>query len=133
MTDLLGGHTSFMFDSLITSLPHIKAGKLRALAVTSANRNQLIPEVPTFAEVGVENVSMQAWYGIHVPSKTPRDAVDRLAREIAAFTSAPAMRKQFADQGLELVSSSPADYAKFLDAEDKRWGAIIKEANITVD
>ena len=133
MTDLLGGQTSFMFDSLITSLQHLRAGKVRALAVTSATRHPLIPEVPTFAQAGVADVTMQAWYGIHLPGRTPQEVVDRVAREVAAFVQAPAMRKQFADQGLELVANTPADYARFIAAEDGKWGAIIQQANITVD
>jgi tripartite-type tricarboxylate transporter receptor subunit TctC len=133
MTDLLGGQTSFMFDSLITSLQHLKSGKIRALAVTSAKRNPLIPAVPTLAEAGVPDFTMTAWYGIHLPGRTPPEVVERLNREIAAFTNSPALRKQFADQGLDLVSNAPADYARFIEAEDKKWGAIIKQANITID
>lgn len=133
MNDLLGGQTAFMFDSLITSLPNLKAGKLRALAITSNARNPLIPNVPTFAEAGVANFSMLSWYGIFVPGKTPADVVARLNSEIADFARAPAIRKQFADQGLELVSSSPADYAGFLVAEDRKWSAVIRQANITAD
>lgn len=133
MNDLLGGQTDFMFDSLITSLQHLKAGKIRALAVTSAKRNALISDVPTLAEAGVQDFTMQAWYGIHVQGKTPPEIVDRMNREIAAFANSPAMRKQFAEQGLELVAGPSADYGRFLDSEDKKWGAIIKEANITID
>lgn len=133
LNDLLGGQTSFMFDSLITSLPHLRAGKLRALAVSSASRNSLIPEVPTFAEAGVPDFTMLSWYGIHAQGKTPPEVLERAAREVAAFSSKPALKKQFADLGLELVSDTPAAYAAFLAAEDKKWGAIIKEANITID
>lgn len=133
MNDLLGGQTSFMFDSLITSIQQLKAGKIRALAVTSAKRNPLIPGVPTFAEAGVQDFTMLAWYGIHAPGKTPADVIGKISREIAAFCSHPATMKQFADQGLDLVSSTPAEYARLVEAEDKKWGAIIKQANITVD
>lgn len=133
MNDLLGGQTSFMFDSLITSLPQLKAGKLRALAVTSAARNALIPSVPTFAEAGVGDFTMLAWYGIFAQGKTPPAIVDRLNKEIVEFAATPAARKQFADQGLELISDSPGEYAKFLAAEDRKWSAVIKRANITID
>ena len=133
MNDLLGGQTSFMFDSLITSLPQLKAGKLRALAVTSAARNALIPNVPTFAEAGVSDFTMVAWYGIFAQGKTPPGIVDRLNKEIVDFAATPAARKQFADQGLELISDSPSEYAKFLASEDKKWSAVIKRANITID
>ncbi len=133
MNDLLGGQTTFMFDSLITSMQHIKAGKLRALAVTSAKRNPLIPDVPTFAEAGVPDFSFMAWYGIHVPGKTPPEVVERLRKEIGEFARTPAVVKQFADQGLELTSTSPADYARFRAAEDKTWSAVIRQARITID
>ncbi|OUM01587.1 Bug family tripartite tricarboxylate transporter substrate binding protein [Variovorax sp. JS1663] len=133
MNDLLGGQTTFMFDSLITSLQHIKAGKLRALAVTSPKRNALLPSVPTFAEAGVSDFSFMAWYGIHVPGKTPPAVVERLRKEIDEFAHSPAIARQFADQGLELVSSSPAEYARFLASEDKTWSAVIQQAGITID
>ena len=133
MNDLLGGQTTFMFDSLITSLQHIRAGKLRALAVTSPRRSALLPDVPTFAEAGVPDFSFMAWYGIHVPGKTPPKVIERLQREIEEFTHNPAVAKQFAEQGLELTSSSPAEYARFLASEDKTWGAVIQQAGITID
>lgn len=133
MNDLLGGQTAFMFDSLITSLQHIRAGKLRALAVTSPTRSPLLPDVPTFAEAGVPNFSFMAWYGIHVPGKTSPKVIDRLQREIDEFTHNPAVAKQFASQGLELISSQPSDYARFLEAEDKIWSVVIKQAGITID
>jgi len=133
MNDLLGGQTTFMFDSLITSLQHIRAGKLRALAVTSPKRSALLPDVPTFAEAGVPDFSFMAWYGIHVPGKTPPKVIERLQREIEEFTHNPAVAKQFAEQGLELTSSSPAEYARFLASEDKTWGAVIQQAGITID
>ncbi|SCK32216.1 Tripartite-type tricarboxylate transporter, receptor component TctC [Variovorax sp. HW608] len=133
MNDLLGGQTTFMFDSLITSLQNIRAGKLRPLAVTSPKRSLLLPDVPTFAEAGVSDFSFMAWYGIHVPGKTPPKVIERLHREIDEFTHNPAVARQFADQGLELTSSSPADYARFLASEDKTWGAVIQQAGITID
>jgi tripartite-type tricarboxylate transporter receptor subunit TctC len=133
MNDLLGGQTSFMFDSLITSMQHLKAGKLRALAVTSAKRNPLIPDVPTFAEAGVDDFTVLAWYGIFAQGKTPPAVVNRLAKEIADFAQTPAIRKQFSDQGLELISNTPAEYTRFLASEDKKWGAVIKQANISID
>lgn len=133
MNDLLGGQTTFMFDSLITSLQHIKAGKLRALAITSGKRNPLIPDVPTFAEAGVADFTFMAWYGIHAPAKTSAQVVERLRKEIHDFSHTPAIVKQFADRGLELTSSSPAEYARFLASEDKTWSAVIRQANITID
>jgi tripartite-type tricarboxylate transporter receptor subunit TctC len=133
MNDLLGGQTTFMFDSLITSLQHIRTGKLRALAVTSPKRNPLLPNVPTFAEAGIHDFTFMAWYGVHVPGKTPPKVIERLHREIEEFTHSPAAVRQFADQGLELVSDSPADYAQFLASEDKTWSAVIQQAGITID
>jgi tripartite-type tricarboxylate transporter receptor subunit TctC len=133
MNDLLGGQTTFMLDSLITSLPHIRAGKLRALAVTSPGRTPLLPDVPTFSEQGNADFSFMAWYGIHVPGKTPSSVVERLRQEIEAFAHTPAIARQFTEQGLELVSSSPAEYAKFLASEDKTWSAVIQQAHISID
>lgn len=133
MVDLLAGHTAFMFDSMNTALQHIKAGKLRALAVTGPKRSPLLPNVPTMSEAGVPGYNITAWFGIHVPAKTPPAIVARLSKEIAAITKAPDLRKQFAEQGVDLIVSSPAEYAKFLDAENKKWAAIVKRANVTLD
>jgi tripartite-type tricarboxylate transporter receptor subunit TctC len=122
-----------MFDSLITSLPHIRAGKLRALAVTSPQRSPLLPDVPTFAEQGIADFSFMAWYGIHVPAKTPANVIERLREEIDAFVHTPAIARQFSEQGLELISDTPGDYARFLGSEDATWSAVIRQAHISID
>ncbi|AOZ03237.1 hypothetical protein BKK81_29505 [Cupriavidus sp. USMAHM13] len=133
MADLLAGHTAFMFDSLNTALPQIRAGKLRALAVTGPKRSPLLPDVPTMAEAGVPGYNITAWFGIHVQGKTPAAIVQRLNKELVAIAHAPDLRQRFAEQGVDLVSGSPADYAAFLDAENRKWAAIVKQANVTLD
>lgn len=133
LTDLLGGQTAFMFDSVITSLPHIKSGKLRALAITSAARSPLLPQVPTFAEAGVATFTPLAWYGLYVPAGTPRATIDRINREVANFAKDETKARPFREQGVELVGDSPESFQKFVESEDKLWGGTVKRANITLE
>ena len=130
MNDLLGGQTSFQFDTLITSMPHIKAGTLRALAVTGPKRVGVLPDIPTMAEAGVIGYNIMAWFGIFMPGKTPPDIVEKMSRQASAFTRLQTVRKQFHDQGLDLVSSTPVEYRRFLEAENEKWAEIVRVAHI---
>ena len=107
MADLLAGHTAFMFDSLNTALPQIRAGKLRALAVTGPKRSPLLPDVPTMAEAGVPGYNITARFGIHVQGKTPAAIVQRLNKELVAIAHAPDLRQRFAEQGVDRCPAAP--------------------------
>lgn len=128
--DLIAGHVSMMFDVLTLALPQVKAGKVRPLAVASARRDPLLPDVPTTSEAGLPGLEGGPWFGIFVPAKTPRPVIDWLhAAAVKAF-SAPDVKERFAQQGLTPMLASPEETAQFVAAEYKRWGDVIKKANI---
>ena len=133
LNDLLGGRVQVMFDGVITSLPHIKAGKLRPLAVASLTRSPLLPDVPTMTEAGVPGFETVGLAAILAPAGTPPAIVDRLSREIATILRMPDVRSQLEAMGLEVVASSPSEFAAYIDVESKKWGKLIKDAKVTVD
>lgn len=130
VTDLLGGQIDFMFDTLITSLPNIRAGKLRALAVTGATRASVLPDVPTLSQAGVPGYDLLVWFGLFMPGGTPMPAVERFSRAVGQFADSPELAGRFRSQGIELKADSPAAYAAFLRAEDRKWGDIVKLAGV---
>ena len=133
MTDTLAGTTQMMFPSLVAAGPHIKSGKLRAIAVTGSKRSPLYPQVPTIAESGVSGFEITQWYGFFAPAKTPREIVDKLNKEIVAIMKDPDTAKKFADQGADIVTGSPEDFGKLVQSELAKWSKFIKEAKITAD
>jgi tripartite-type tricarboxylate transporter receptor subunit TctC len=133
VTDTLAGTTQVMFPSLVAAGSHIKSGKLRALAVTGSKRSPLFPNLPTIAEAGVAGFEITQWYGFFAPAKTPREIVDKLNRDIVAIMKEPDTAKKFADQGADVVTGSPEEFGKFVQAELAKWGKFIKEAKITAD
>ena len=133
VTDTLAGQTQVMFPSIVAANQFIKAGKLRALAVTGSKRSPLYPSLPTVAEAGVPGFQITQWYGFFAPAKTPPAVVDRLNKEIVAIMNEPDTKKKFADLGADIVTNTPAEFGKFVQAEVVRWGKFIKEAKITAD
>ena len=133
MTDTLAGTTQIMFPSLVAAGPHLKSGKLRALAVTGSKRSPLYPQLPTIAESGVAGFEITQWYGFFAPAKTPRDVVDKLNKEIVAIMKDPDTAKKFADQGADIVTGTPEDLGKLVQSELAKWSKFIKEAKITAD
>ncbi len=131
--DLMGGQIQVMFDNIVALLPHFKSGKLRALAVSSAKRHPLLPEVPSLSEAGVRDFEAVAWFGILAPPATPRDVVNRLNAEIVKALAAPDLRQRLIDGGSEVIGNSPEAADKFLQNEIARWGAVVKSANIRID
>lgn len=133
MTDLLAGNLDFMFDSINTALPHIKAGKIVPLAVTRTQRSIALPDVPTFAEAGVPDVVVASWFGVHLPKGTPAGIVQKLNAGIRMVQAKPEFIEHFKQQNIEITPSTPREYGDFVAAEDKRWGALIKELGIQLD
>ncbi len=133
LNDLIGGRVQAMFDGVVTSLPQIKAGKVKPLAVASSTRSPLLPEVPTMAEAGVAGYETVGLAAILAPSGTPPAIVDKLYREIAAILRMPEVKTQLEQMGLEVVASSPTEFAAYIDGESKKWGTLIKDAKITID
>ncbi len=133
VTDLLGGQVQLMFNSMPTVLPHVKTGKLRALAVGSARRAKTVPDVPTVAESGVPGFDAATWFGIVAPSATPKAVVDKLNAGIAKGLEDPEMAQRLLSQGSEVQGSTPEGLAKYMRDESERWRKLIKTAGIKVD
>jgi len=133
LADVLGGHVSLMFDTITTSLPMIRSGKLKALATTGPTRSALAPELPTMIEAGVPGFEISAWYAVLAPAKTPRDVLERLNGAIDRAIADPDLARQMAEQGVVLTGGTLAQAKAFLDGEVARWGPIIKAADIKAE
>lgn len=130
--DLFGGRVPLMFDSVAATLGHIRAGKLRAIAVTTPARTALLPDVPTVAESGLPGYAAESWLGILVPAKTPRTIIDRLGAELRAQLSDARFGDRLAEQGFESAVLTGADAADLVVRETARWAAVIRRAGITL-
>jgi tripartite-type tricarboxylate transporter receptor subunit TctC len=131
LTDLLGGHLTFMFDTVITSVPHIRAGTLRAFAVSSLKRASTLPEVPTLDELGLKGFEISQWQGVLAPAATPRPIVDRLNTEIQKALKAPDVHERLVAQGgNEIVTGSPEEFGTLIRRELKSYAQLIKDAKI---
>jgi tripartite-type tricarboxylate transporter receptor subunit TctC len=128
--DLVGGRINFSFATIISSMPHLKSGRLRALGVTTPKRAPALPDVPTMAEAGVPNVVVVNWYGLIAPKGTPKAVVERVAAETIKAVQAPEMKKRLVAEGSEGVGSTPAEFTKHLHAEHDMWVRVIKQAGI---
>jgi len=133
MTDLLGGQIDLMFPGITPVVAHVKSGKLRALGLTSLKRSPALPDVPTMDELGVKNFESIGWYGVLVPAGTPKTIVTRLNRELVAALNLPDLKERLASQGGDAVSSTPEQFAAFIDSELRKWTTVIRTANIQVD
>ncbi len=133
VTALLAGEVQLASDTLTVLAPQARAGKLRALAITSRERSPLLPDVPTVAEAGFPQVESTSWFGLVLPAGTPQPIIDRLSAELAAISRQPALRQRLADLGLETLHSSPAQFAALIRADHAKWGAVIQRAGIRPD
>jgi tripartite-type tricarboxylate transporter receptor subunit TctC len=133
LTDIVGGQVSALADPLPSSFPHVKGGRLKALAVTSRARISFMPEVPTMAESGFPGFEMLSWYGLWGPPGLPKDVVDRLAAETAKAVKSAEMRDKLAAQGFIPDGSGPAAFAGYVRDEIAKYAKIVKDANIKVD
>ena len=134
LLDLMGGTMDLMFDNLPSALPHIKAGKLKALAVTSAQRSAALPELPTIAEAGpVPGFDASSWFGLFAPAGTPADIVNRVQQETAKAFQAPALKARLLAQGAIPGGQSPAEFTQFIAAEAKKWAHVVKVSGAKVD
>jgi len=126
LNDVIGGHVPIMFDTITTALPHVKSGKLRALAVTSAKRSPLAPEIPTMIEAGLPNFEVSAWYMVLGPKGMPSAVVQKLNGEINKVIQDPEIRAQLGNQGVDFVGGTPKEAETFLAAEVDRWSKVGK-------
>jgi len=134
LNDLLGGQVAMTFTDVLTALPHIKSGKLRALGVTTKERSQVLPEVPTIAEQGYAGFDVSVFFGLVVPAGTPKAAIDKLNQGFAEALKQPEVRKTLLAQGLEFApSTSPEQLGSFIKAEVPKWRAVVKSSGAEID
>ncbi|HEX4885217.1 MAG TPA: tripartite tricarboxylate transporter substrate binding protein [Casimicrobiaceae bacterium] len=133
LADLLGGQVQLMFDNLPSALPHIRAGKLRALAVTSATRAPALPDVPTVAEAGVPGFEASSWFGLLAPAGTPPDVVAKVNGELARWIATADAKEKLLAQGANAAGGTPEDFAKHIAAETAKWANVVKASGAKVD
>ncbi len=131
--DLIGGHIAMMVLSIQTVIGNVKAGTLRALAVTTAERSKVLPEVPTVSESAVPGFAAAIRYGLAAPAGTPRPIIEKLNRELRAALASDELRARLAREGAEPVPSTPEEYAAEIDAEEKKWSAVVKSLNLKIE
>ncbi|HEX4327906.1 MAG TPA: tripartite tricarboxylate transporter substrate binding protein [Burkholderiales bacterium] len=133
LTDLIGGQLSLMFPNLSAGLPFAKAGKIRAIAVTSAERSPAAPELPTIAESGLPGYDSQTWFGLFAPAGTPKEVVQRLAAEVAKMQASPEVKQRFAEQGIAFFPGTPESFGPYVKSEIAKWGKVIRDNHIQTD
>lgn len=133
LTDLFSGQVSMAFDSVQTMMPQVKAGKLRALAITSAKRWPSAPEVPTMAELGYPQMTGGSWIGLLAPAKVKREIVDKLSAEMQKVVDSPDVHAKLLEYGIDPVGGTPAQFNDFMRSESVRWAAVIKKADVKLE
>ena len=136
LLDLMGGNMDLMFDNLPSAMPHIKSGRLKALAVTSAVRSAALPDLPTIAEAGgaaLKGYEASSWFGLLAPAGTPKDIVDRIQQETAKAMSSPALKERLQAQGAIPSGITSAEFARYIEAETKKWAGVVKASGAKVD
>jgi tripartite-type tricarboxylate transporter receptor subunit TctC len=130
---LLAGDTQFMFDNLANAMPQVKAGKLKALAVTTAERSKLAPELPTMAEAGLPGFDISTWFGLFAPAGTPKDVIAKWNTDVVKILNAPEMRERLVAQGAEPAPMTPDQFAAFVQSEIPKYARIVKASGAKVD
>jgi tripartite-type tricarboxylate transporter receptor subunit TctC len=130
MVDMLAGHTAAMAGTMVTTVPQIRAGRLRALGVTTTSRNSAVPEIPTIAEAGLPGFESVQWYGLLAPAGTPKEAVSRLHGEMVKILQQPDIKQRFANDGADVVANTPEQFAAYIRSELKKWETVARNAGI---
>jgi tripartite-type tricarboxylate transporter receptor subunit TctC len=133
VADLVGGRVQIMFDAAPSLIAHIRSGKLRVLAAASPQRNRLLPEVPTFAELGHPQIAVSLWYGVLARAGTPRFVIDKLNSEVTKALVSPEVRERLLAQGAEPSPGSPEAFASFMQEEMAKWAPVVKQAGVKLD
>ena len=133
LQDLVAGHAQLMFDIVPLTKAQLADGRVRALAVTAAKREPAVPDVPTFAELGMPGIEGGPWFGLFAPAGTPRTAIDWINAEAGKIFSAPDVNTRLTGMGLTVPLGSPADFGRHVEAETKRWGEVIRKGNIKIE
>jgi tripartite-type tricarboxylate transporter receptor subunit TctC len=133
VTDMLAGNIQAMFAIIPGVLPHVRAGKMKALAVTALKRNPLAPDVPSVGELGFPQLESLAWIGLLAPAATPTGVLERLSAETMRSMQAAAVRELLGKQGFDVVAGPPADFRRWIQAESEKWSRVIRASGATVD
>jgi len=133
VSDTIGGQTQFMFPSLFTAVPHVKSGKLKALAIAGPKRSPLLPDVPTLKEAGVDGVEVQQWYGFFAPAKTPKPIIDQLNKAVNQVLADPEIIKRIEDHGADVETSTPEKFGELVKTELVKWKAVVQRAKLTAE
>jgi tripartite-type tricarboxylate transporter receptor subunit TctC len=133
VTDLIGGQVEALFDNTPNVLPHVKAGRLRALAVSSPKRSSLVPDLPTVDEAGVPGYKMQVWFGVVAPAATPKDVINKLSAEINRIIASPEVKERFNAAGVEVIGGTPESFSAHIKEQVETWGKVVKDASIKAD
>ena len=133
MVDLIGGQVQMLILSAVATLPHVKSGKLRALALTSLTRSPDLPDIPTVAESGLPGYEVVLWYGTFAPAKTPTAVITRLNQEVVSIMQSPEMRERLASEGGRPVGNTPEQFQEIIKADVAKWAKVVKEAGIKVE
>lgn len=132
-TDLMSGQVQLLFNNIISTMPLVRGGKLKAIAVAGAARSPVAPEVPTIAESGLPGYEVTSWFGVVAPGKTPREVINKINREIVRILNMPDVRERLLTQGAEPVGNSPGEFGQMMRFEMKKWGDLIRSAGIRVE
>ncbi len=133
LIDLLGGRIQIFMTNATNVLPYVKTGKLRMLGISSAKRLPQAPDVPTFLELGLSGISVNIWYGMLVPARTPTAIIDKLSQSIATVVRMPDVRARMSGEGIDLIGSTPAEFGLFLRSESEKWRKVAHDAGISID
>jgi tripartite-type tricarboxylate transporter receptor subunit TctC len=130
---VLSGESQVIFGSMLSTLPHVRSGKLRGLAVSAAQRSGVAPDLPTVSEAGVTGYEMSTWMGVLLPTGTPKEIADRLHNEIEKMLRTPDVSQRFSGEGLEPLNATPAQFAALIRSDTVKWAKVIKHAGIRID
>jgi tripartite-type tricarboxylate transporter receptor subunit TctC len=133
VTDLLGGHVSLMFDNMPSALPHVKAGKLRALAVSTLKRSAVAPEIPTVAESGLPGFEVSVWFAVLAPAGTPKAITDRLNQALVKALKSPDVRERLSSQGAEPIGNTAEQFTAVMKRDLVKWAKVVKDADVRLD
>lgn len=133
ITDLMAGQLSFAFDNVLSCAPHVKAGRLRAIAVSTSKRSSAMRDVPTVAESGLPGFEVAVWQGILAPAAVPKPVVDSLYASIAKVLERPEVQERMTAQGADIIASTPQEFAAYIKADLAKWAKVVKDSGARVD